>query len=139
VVRHYLIEQFGLEFSKENVNEAAHTLAREAAFNPVCDYLSSLKWDGTARLDDWLIKYMGAEDTEYVRAVGRLMLLAAVRRARSPGCKYDYVIILEGTQGTGKSSALKVLGGEWYSDAELGRLDSKEAPLILQGVWLHEL
>ena len=139
VIRHFLLVQVGIEFSKENVIEACLTLARQAPFNPVIDYLSSLKWDGTLRLDDWLVRYLGAEGNEYIRAVGRLVLTAAVRRARRPGCKFDYVMILEGAQGTGKSSALKVLGGEWHSDAELGRLDSKEAPLVLQSVWIHEL
>jgi len=139
VIRHYLIESAGIEFSKDNVVEGCLTLARQSPFNPVVDYLASLRWDRTPRVDEWLVRYLGADDTEYVRAIGRLALLAAVRRARKPGCKFDNVLILEGTQGTGKSSALRLLGGEWFSDAELGRVDSKEAALVLQGVWIHEL
>lgn len=138
-IRHFLLVQAGIEFSKEDVIEASLTLARERPFNPVIEYLDAVEWDGTRRLDDWLVTYLGAEDNEFNRAVGRLVLIAAVRRAKSPGCKFDYVLILEGKQGTGKSSALAALGGEWHSDAELGRLDSKEAPQLLQGVWIHEL
>lgn len=139
VIRHCMIVSAGMEFSKENVAEACLTLGRQSPFNPVVDYLASLRWDGTPRIDEWLVRYFGASDSEYTRAIGRLVLLGAVRRARKPGCKFDYVLILEGTQGTGKSTALKLLGGDWYSDAELGRLDNKEAPLVLQSVWIHEI
>jgi predicted P-loop ATPase len=57
----------------------------------VCDYLDGLQWDGQKRLDTWVIRYLGAEDTPLNRAFGRKMLVAAVRRARQPGCKFDYV------------------------------------------------
>lgn len=138
-IRHYLLEQDGVEFSKDNVIEACLTLARQHSFNPVADYLDSLEWDGEARIGTWLSDYLGADSDDFAHAIGRIVLVAAVRRARQPGCKFDNVLILEGEQGTGKSTALKVLGGEWFSDAELGRVDSKEAPQILQGVWIHEL
>jgi predicted P-loop ATPase len=62
----------------------------------VTAYLASLKWDGKPRLDRWLIDCAGAEDTAYVRTVSRGMLLAAVRRARNPGCRFDQMPILEG-------------------------------------------
>jgi hypothetical protein len=139
MIRNHIIESTGIEFSKENVTEASLTLARQNTFNPVVDYLASLTWDGVPRLDRWLSTYLGARDTELTRAAGRIALIAAVRRARRPGCKFDQVLILEGPQGTGKSSALKILGGNWHSDAELGSLESKEAPLVLQGVWIYEL
>jgi predicted P-loop ATPase len=139
VIRLYMIERYGVEFSKDNVHEACYTLARMASFNPVVEYLDTLAWDGTKRLDRWLIAYLGAEDTQFNRHVGRLVLLAAVRRAKHPGAKFDQVLILEGPQGSGKSSALRILGGDWHSDAELGRVDSKEASILLQGAWLVEL
>jgi len=66
-------------------------------------------------------------------------MIAAVRRARKPGTKFDQVLILEGKQGTGKSSALQILGGEWHSDADLGPVESKEASIGLQGCWIFEL
>ncbi len=138
-VRHFLLEQYRVEFPKEHVVEACLTLAQQNPFNSVTQYLSGLEWDGHSRLDSWLIDYLGAEDTGYIRAVGRAALVAAVRRARKPGSKFDTVPILEGRQGSGKSTALSILAGEWFSDAELGKVDSKDAPMILQGVWIHEL
>ena len=83
----------------------------------VCEYLDSLIWDQKKRIDRWLIEYAGAEDSDYVRAVSRDVLVAAVRRARQPGCKLDEMVILEGPQGSGKSGALRILAGdEWFTD-----------------------
>ena len=138
IVRFYLIEQFRQDFSKENVFEACMTLAGFSRFNPVNEFLDELTWDGKKRIDTWLIDYLGAEDVAFNRAVSRLVLLAAVRRARKPGSKFDQVLILEGPQGSGKSTALQILGGEWHSDADLGRLETKEASIALQGSWIFE-
>lgn len=73
--------------------------AKENAFHPVRDYLRSLKWDGTERLNHWMHLTLGAPDTPFVRAVGRKTLIAAVARAFKPGCKVDTVLVLEGPQG----------------------------------------
>src|SRR5262249_41330144 len=80
------------------------TEARKYAFHPVRDYLDGLKWDGVARLDRWLVEYGGADDTEYTRAVGALMLIASVRRIRQPGCKFDEMPVWESEQGLEKST-----------------------------------
>ena len=84
-------------------------LARQAGFHPVRDYLDGLTWDGTPRVDQWLVRYGGAEDCEYTRAVGVLTLVAAVRRARHSGCKFDEMLVLESSQGQLKSTALRTL------------------------------
>src|SRR5262249_51834888 len=94
-----------------------------------------------ARLDDWLIKHCGATDTALNRAIGRKMLIAAVRRVRQPGCKFDYIVVLESEdQGVGKSSVLKILAGEEnFSDAEIIGLDKREQQESVQGVWIYEM
>ena len=88
------------------------------SYHPVRDYLDGLTWDGLKRLDSWLENYAGAEATDYVRAVTALVLIAAVRRVRSPGCKFDELLILESPQGWNKSSALRTLcpNDAWFSD-----------------------
>ncbi|MAZ18811.1 MAG: hypothetical protein CL535_21105 [Ahrensia sp.] len=139
VVRLFLHEQHRVSFKKDDVAEALYSLALENRINPLTDYLADLKWDGQPRLDRWLIDYLGAEDSELIRQIGRKTLLAAIRRARQPGCKFDTVLILEGMQGSGKSTAVRILAGDFYSDAELGRVDSKDAAMLLQGVWIFEL
>jgi len=106
----------------------------------VRDYLDSLRWDGTKRVDLWLTNYFGARQTEYTTAVGRFFLVASVARIFRPGCQADYMLILEGGQGEYKSSACKILGGEWFSDnlpdiATAG----KDVSQHLRGKWIIEV
>jgi predicted P-loop ATPase len=114
--------------------------ARANAFHPVQDYLDSLHWDGKPRLDRWLATYAGAKDTKYVRAVGRLVLIAAVRRAREPGVKFDEMMVLESAQGTEKSSALEALAvnPDWFSDSLPLNADDKKVIETLAGRWIVE-
>ena len=80
---------------------AIKEVARDNAFDPVLDMLDDFqaKWDGTKRLDTWVIDYLGCKDTPLHRAIGRLVLIAACRRARVPGCKFDNITNLEGPEG----------------------------------------
>ena len=82
--------------------------------------------------------YLGAEDTPYTRAVTRKSLCAAVARALTPGVKYDYMPIISGPQGIGKSTLLRLLGKDWFSDS-LQTFEGKEAAEMLQGVWINEI
>ncbi|EPH88106.1 hypothetical protein D922_04035, partial [Enterococcus faecalis 06-MB-DW-09] len=77
------------------------------------DYLNGLQWDGIPRLDTLFIDYLGAEDNIYTRAASRKSFTAAVARVLAPGCKYDYMPILYGSQGLGKSTFIKYLGKDW--------------------------
>lgn len=139
IVREWIMEQFGFEPKREDVSDVLFALATKNTFNPVVDYLDSLKWDGVPRIDRLFPTYFGSADGEYEKAVGRKLLLAAVRRMRKPGTKFDTVPIIEGKQGSGKSSALRILGHDWHSDAELGRVEGKDAAGALHGVWIMEL
>lgn len=140
MLRAFIIEAFGFDPKAENVRDAVTQLCLEHTFHPIRQMLDALTWDGVARVDDWLVKYMGAEDTPLNRAVGRIMLIAAVRRVREPGVKFDTIVILEGKQGTGKSTALRILAGPGnHSDNELLTLDTKAQMEAMEGVWLYEL
>jgi hypothetical protein len=115
-------------------------LAYKDCFHPVRDYLDTLEWDGQKRLDTWLHTYGQAEDNDYTRAIGRLVLVAAVRRARHPGSKFDEMLILEGEQGVQKSSALRALcpSQEWFTDDMPLHGDSKRAIESTSGKWIVE-
>lgn len=116
-------------------------LARQNSFHPVRDYLDSLPaWDGVRRTDSWLIDFGGAPDSPYVRAVSRIILVAAVRRVRQPGAKFDEMLILESPQGMGKSTAIKTLcpNGEWFSDNFNLEGDSKKMIEQTSGKWIIE-
>jgi putative DNA primase/helicase len=107
--------------------------------HPVRDYLGSLTWDGVPRLEPWVCRYLGAEDTPLNRAFGSLWMISAVARIMRPGVKVDHMLILEGPQGAKKSTALKVLAGEdWFTD-ELAEIGSKDAAQQMRGVWIIEI
>jgi predicted P-loop ATPase len=114
--------------------------AQRNPFHPVRDYLSNLRWDGTSRLDTWLITYGQAADNEYVRAVGALVLIAATRRVRQPGCKFDELLILESSQGLQKSSALRFLcpNPNWFSDDLPLHVEAKQIIERTGGKWIIE-
>lgn len=132
--------RFGFRPGKDFFWMVVEDQARRAAFNPVTDYLAALAWDGTARVDGWLTRYGGAEDTPYTRAVGALVLLAAVRRARAPGCKFDEMLVLVSPQGTDKSSALAALVpvADWFTDDLPLGADTKVVIERLAGRWIVE-
>jgi predicted P-loop ATPase len=118
-------------------------VAFENRYDPIQDYLRSLKWDGVPRIDDgngWLSTYMRAEVTsdEFTREAGRKWLVSAVARAMEPGCKADLVLIVLGDQGQRKSSGFKELGGEWYCDVSIV-LGDKDSKMIAGGKWIMEL
>lgn len=139
-IRLLIDQRFGVLFQKEFFADVVSNIARQNAFHPVCDYLDSLAWDGTPRIDNWLCTYAGAKDSEYVRAVGRLWLIAAVRRVREPGCKFDEMLVLESDQGKDKSTALAVLANndDWFSDDLPLNRDTKEAIERTKGRWIIE-
>lgn len=119
---------------------AISDIAQSNAFHPVRDYLNSLTWDGRERISRWLRDYAGAADDAYTCAVSRIMLVAAVRRVRQPGCKFDEMPILEGVQGTNKSTGLKVMAvrHEWFADDLPLGADTKRFMEAIQGRWIVE-
>jgi len=133
-------EKFKFRPSKDFFWTVVFDEARRNSFHPVHEYLDGLQWDGAKRLDSWLIEYAGAEDSKFVRAVGALMLIAAVRRVRSPGCKFDEMPVLQSVQGFNKSTALSILAvrPEWFSDDLPLNADSKKTIERLRGRWIVE-
>lgn len=127
--------------SKQYFQDVLLNECKENSFHPVRDYLNKQKWDGKSRIDTWLIDYAGAEDTPYIRAVGAIILMAAVRRVRQPGVKFDEMMVFESPQqGLDKSSALSILAvnPEWFSDSLPLDADDKKVIEILDGKWIVE-
>lgn len=130
---------YGLKISDRDINAAIENVARKSTFHPVRDYLRGLKWDGKPRIDGLFVDYVGAEDTPYHRNAGRLVMVGAVARAMEPGCKFDFVAILEGGQGIGKSTYIGILGRDWASELSCDFHDNKSVVESLQGGWIYEL
>lgn len=123
---------------REKLDNALMIVSAQNRINEVKQYLQRLKWDGVKRLDRLLSEYLGAEDTAYTRAVMRKSLCAAVARAVNGGTKYDYMPIFTGPQGIGKSTFLRILGKDWFSDS-LTTFEGKEAAELIQGTWINEI
>lgn len=126
---------------KGDVQDEVEAEARRNAFDPLLDYLTGLKWDGKPRLDRWLTTHLGAEANEYTRLVGRRFLIGAVARANAPaiGIKLDSMLVLEGPQGLGKSTAMRYLFGDRFFVDELPDFHSKDSFIQLQGAWCVEV
>lgn len=124
---------------KDTVSEGVRHAALQALKDPVREYLEHQTWDGQERLDAWLTTYLGVKRTEYVRAIGPKVLIAAVARIMKPGCKVDTVLVLEGRQGVGKSTAIAALFGEEYVTDSLAGVDGREPAMQLRGKWAVEL
>jgi predicted P-loop ATPase len=137
MLRQIIINKFGLDPGKENIADAATELCLENRFDPIVDYLAGLKWDRTPRLDRWLTDYLGAEDTPLNQAIGQLTLVAAVRRARTPGCKFDHILTFEGKMKS--TSILTLAGVENFSDQTILTASDKEQQALVRGVWIFEI
>lgn len=133
----YLETMFDIT-KRTHIDSALDVYSAERSFHPLQDYLRGLEWDGTPRVDRLFVDYLGAEDDEYTRTVTRKIMVAAVARAMRPGCKFDNMLVLCGTQGRGKSSILSRLAKGWFNDSIL-TFEGKDAAELIQGVWIVEI
>jgi len=132
----------GIYVGKEIVGTAIYSIAKEKSVHPVREYLQSLKWDGTPRLETWLETYMGAtgdaRQKVLYRSSGPKWMISAVARILREGCKADHMLIFEGAQGTRKSTALSILASQdWFCD-QLPDLHNKDSSLQVIGSWIIE-
>ncbi len=136
-LRHYMEKTYGIT-GKDKIKDAMAICISRHERHAIKDYLKNLRWDGIPRVDSLLTDYLGAHDKPYTRAVIRKSLTAAVARAMTPGVKFDTMAIFAGPQGIGKSTFLRFLGRDWYSDS-LITCEGKEASELIQGVWINEM
>lgn len=136
----YVDSHYGT-FSARNYEIAVTKVADDRSYHPIREMFEALPpWDGVPRVDRLLIDYLGAQDNAYVRAVTRKALCAAYFRVYHPGIKFDYMVVLNGGQGIGKSTLISKLGMEWFSDSlSLSDMNDKTAAEKLQGYWILEI
>ena len=141
LLRVELTEVYGKDFGTAVLWDAVLSLALQNQFNPVVEMLAGAEmlWDGVRRLDRLGPDYFNSEDTEPARACFRKTMLAAVRRARRPGCKFDQILVCESPEGWNKSSAWEVLAGaENFSDESILGKNTREVQEQLADIWIHE-
>ncbi len=136
----YIQRNAGIQkVGRTTIAEAIVATAYKDLRNCVHDWLETLVWDGVPRIEKFFPDFFDAADNKYTQAVGRCFLMSLVARAYLPGCKADHMVVLEGTQGIRKSSALEALcGSNWYADVNES-VTSKDFFQGIQGKWLVEL
>jgi hypothetical protein len=129
-----------IRIGKDTVHQACDQRAHERSFHPVQQDIEATAWDGKTRAANWLVRYLGCEETAYVHEIGKMFLVSMIARIYEPGCKSDYMLVLEGPQGARKSTACAILGGQWFSD-NLPDVSTagKDVAQHLVGKWLIEI
>jgi predicted P-loop ATPase len=140
-LRRLLSDRFGFDLKAEHTRDAVMSLALDNCFNPVLDLIdkAEAEWDGIERLDRMAVDYFNGADTPINRAFIRKTMLGLIARARTPGCKFDTIMVLESKEGFNKSTAWRVIAGdENFSDESIIGAASKEVQEQLADVWIHE-
>lgn len=140
-IKRYIEKHYGLK-PTEKMMDALTIVADSNKYNPVIEALEQ-KWhqyDGEKHIENLLPDYLGVERCEYTTEVLKLFMLGAITRAYNPGCKFDYVPIIYGAQGCGKSTFCRALAGadEWYDD-NFNTIEGDKASEKLRGLWMAEL
>jgi len=139
---------------KEKVVDAVETVAKETVISPIRHYLEDLKtkieWHPSThstKLPRLFQDYFGTikdtgmpgSDPKYLSAIGIKFMISAIARAFRPGCKVDSMLVLEGGQGAGKSSAARILAGVEYFSDNLPAMGTKDASDHVRGKWIIEV
>ena len=116
----------GFDINKAYISDVV--ISKAKSVNPVKAYFEGLQWDGVKRIATLLHDTFGAEQSDYTAEVMRLMLFGILARVYSPGTKFDYMVVLQGRQETGKSSFLKSLAvrPEWYGSIGAAHMSDKK-------------
>ncbi len=136
-LRHYIEKGYGISHV-QRVGDGLAIVGKRKKYHPIKEYFDRISWDGIPRVNELFIDYLGAAATDYVRTVTRKTLTAAVARIFCPGIKFDYMLVMVGPQGIGKSHIINILGQNWFSDS-LNTVQGKEAYEQLQDAWIIEM
>lgn len=137
-VRYVLQQKYRLEVGNDTITSVARANALKSKHDSLVNHLNDLERGDQPMLTDWLLRFSEAPPSLYVRAIGQIFLLGAVARAYSPGVAFQVMPILEGEQGEGKSTLLRILGGPFFLEGlphDLGR----EAIMAAEGKWIIEI
>lgn len=130
----------GFAPGKDLLFDAIRTVAAERKYHPVQEYLSDLQWDGTSRIDDVIVRVLNVPEsavTPVMRLMVRRWFVGAVRRALEPGVKHDSALVLQGGQGSGKTTFFEVLGGRWFGNTEV-KIGDKDGLQQIHANWITE-
>jgi len=133
----WLTRVYGTVFSSAIVRETINLHATKHKRNPLREEIESEEWDNVERLEGWLLDGFGVVDSPINRAVSAKWAIQAIARCFKPGCQADATLVLVGHQGVGKSSGLRILGGDYFSDTPLDF--GKDSYLQISRAWIYEI
>jgi putative DNA primase/helicase len=122
----------------ETIHKACRVYGRDRTRNEPREWMAGLKWDQVARIDEFFLYAFETDCTEYSLRAARNFWIGMVARIFHPGCQLDNMIVLEGRQGLGKTSALRAIGRDWYTEAHESVL-SKDFYMALGGNLIVEI
>lgn len=138
--------RYQLSAKRELVMDCVEAMARRSKVHPVREYLEGLVWDGKPRIDDMFPRLFSADVSDYTMQAARCFMVSAVARilwtdpmVRHNGAQVDFMLVLEGEQGRGKTGAVRELfGSQWYAEANESP-SSKDFYQALRGRWCVEI
>ena len=134
---------FEHNISRPNLKTAFNTYANDNTYNPITDYLDSLKdkWDGTPRLETFIINALEADDNKMNRFFSKTWMIGAVKRAYEPGCQFDCILALQGgVQGSGKTSLIRRIAlDKYYMNFSAGEFSNKDCIDKMNKSWISVL
>lgn len=139
-IRHAIVDLFRLDPGSTALAYIIREIAWQNAENPLANELRTLKWDSVPRVERFFCTHCSAEDTPLHRGYSRLFWRSLVGRALTPGCDVQYVFVLQGPQGLGKTLMLRLIAGrdEYFSDQDVIALASQQQQEALRGRWIAE-
>ena len=133
--------EYRLQVPRGDCAANLYLVSRDKIFDPVAEWLRSLKWDGVPRAYRMLQHYFQLIEgnSHYWQTIAEKWLIGAVARALKPGCQMDTTLLLadNGEGGQGKTTFCRIMGGQWYGKVDT-HLD-KEALQKVTGKWVVEL
>ena len=137
-MRAYFESNYGM-YSQAKLSDALTVYFQNHKVNPLIQILEKLEWDGKPRVQQFLHDVMKAEDTEYIRECSRLIFAGGINRAYEPGCKFDDMIVLIGSQGSGKTTISRWLSMDETFYRVINTISGKEGIEAIRGVWIAEV
>jgi hypothetical protein len=109
-IANYFQRNLGMDkVSHKLIVPCISAFAARNARSPMLEWVQRQAWDRQPRLESWMIRHWGVEDTPFHREVAVKWLVSSCARLDKAGTKIDWIFIAIGPQGTGKTTMPEIL------------------------------
>ena len=138
LARMHIEEYYDLR-NVSKTNDAFLAFLSQRKYSPIQERIKSIEWDGKAHCKRFFITWLKAKDSKYTEEASRLHFRQMIERAFNPGCKADYVLVLKGEQGCGKSTVCQWMALEDELFASVKTIEGQKGYEAVQGKFVCEL